>query len=177
MKAVHKTLTATALALALGLSQSLAASVGDTQESAGIPEAIELYVQAVPMEINSLKRAQLLGKAEKILQKVIEQDPGSLEAHRKLLGIYLLKQDYARGIKTMQSAINLSPEDPKLFISLAILYQKSGALELAEAMLNQALVLDPNQELAKEYKVVIKKKLEMEEKAMNEATAAHPAPH
>ncbi len=177
MKTAHSVLIPTAFALTLGLSQSLAASVDDTQKSAGIPEAIELYVQAVPMDINSLKRAQLLGKAEKILQKVIERDPGSLEAHRKLLGIYLQKQDYTNGIKTMQSAINLSPEDPKLFISLAILYQKSGALELAEAMLDQALALDPNQELAREYKVVIKKKLEMEEKAMNDAAAIHQPPH
>lgn len=160
MKKTNGIIAATTFALSLTLSQGLAASVDNTHKSAGIAEALELYGQALPMDINSLKRAQLLDQAEGILQRVIEKEPRSLEAHRKLLAIYLLKQDYNKGIKTMQSAITLSPDDPKLFISLAILYQKAGALELASKILDQAIALDPNHEIAKEYKVVIEKKIQ-----------------
>ncbi|WP_236860640.1 tetratricopeptide repeat protein [Candidatus Reidiella endopervernicosa] len=111
------------------------------------------------MEVNSPKRAELLDQSAEILKKVIESNPQSLDAHRKLMGVYLLKQDYSNGIRTMQDAITLSPEDPKLFITLAFLYEHSGSFEYASAMLDQALALDPNHKLAKEYKIAIKQKI------------------
>ena len=66
----------------------------------------------------------------------------------------------------MQTAITLSPEDPKLFIALAVLYDHSGAYEYAIPMLDEALALDPNQQLAKEYKASIQQKIEMQNIAM-----------
>jgi tetratricopeptide (TPR) repeat protein len=129
-------------------------------ESTRIEEAKKLYAEAVPMDITSSKRAELLKQAEAILLKVIEDNPQSMDAHRKLMGVYLLQQDYSRSIRIMQDAITLSPEDPKLFISLAFLYEHSGSLEFAEAMVDQALKLDAENKIAKDYKVVIQQKIQ-----------------
>ncbi|KRT55979.1 tetratricopeptide repeat protein [endosymbiont of Ridgeia piscesae] len=160
MKTIYGIIAHTVFALTLTLSQTAAASADNTQENTGIHAAMKLYSQALPLDIDSPKRAELLDQSASILQNVIENNPESLEAHRKLMGVYLLKQDYSNGIRTMQSAITLSPEDPKLFITLAFLYEHSGAFEYAKAMLNQALALDPNQKIAKEYKIVIQQKID-----------------
>lgn len=136
------------------------ANVSNDDEATQIAAAMKLYAEAGPMQLADKKRAELLDQAASILNKVIENNPRSLDAHRKLMGVYLLKQDYSNGIRTMQGAINLSPEDPKLFIGLAFLYEHSGALDFAKAMLDRALELDPKQKLALEYKETIEKKIE-----------------
>lgn len=160
MKNIQRIIGHSVFMLMLAFSQTGSATTDKSGEAAGIPEAMKLYAQALPMEMGSEKRAQLLDQSESILKKAIEKNPQSLEAHRKLMGIYLLKQDYSNGIRTMQHAITLSPEDPKLFITLAFLYEHSGALEYAMAMLDQALKLDPKQQLAMDYKAAIHKKME-----------------
>lgn len=123
-----------------------------------------LYGKAYPMEMNAPERKKLLDEAEAILKTAIKDDPESLEAHRKLLGVYTLKQDYSNGIRTIQEAITLSPKDEKLFVTLAVFYYKTGSLQLADKILNQALVLDPDYVLAKEFKTTIKKSLAAQEK-------------
>ena len=154
-------LTARALcALTLAIAPIVTATADTAEESAKIAEAKKLYVQALPMPVDSPEKAQLLDQSADILHKVIEKNPQSLEAHRKLMGVYLLKQDYTNGIRTLQDAITLSPEDPKLFITLAFLYEHSGAFEYAKAMLNQALALDPDDKLAQEYRVAIQQKID-----------------
>lgn len=129
-------------------------------EDTRINEAYELYGKAVPLEINSPERSKLLDQSADILKEVIANNPKSMDAHRKLLGVYLLQQDYSNAIDITQEAITLSPEEPKLFITLAFLYEHSRAYEYALAMLDQALKLDPEQELAREYKLVIQEKIE-----------------
>ncbi len=125
-----------------------------------IEKAKELYAQALPMDLTAPKRADILKEAETILLDVIEKHPKSMDAHRKLMGVYLLGQHYSKAIRIMQGAITLSPEDPKLFLSLAFLYEHSGELEFANAMVEQALKLDADNQIAKEYKVVLQQKLE-----------------
>ncbi|MBL3599919.1 MAG: tetratricopeptide repeat protein [gamma proteobacterium endosymbiont of Lamellibrachia anaximandri] len=159
MKTIYGIIAHTLIALTLTLSQAATASAENPEKNAEISEAVKLYSQALPLDMDSPKKAELLDQSAAILKKVIANDPKSLEAHRKLMGVYVLKQDYSNGIRTMQDAITLSPEDPKLFVTLAFLYEHSGAFEYAVAMLDQALELDPENKLAKEYKIAIKQKI------------------
>lgn len=142
-------------------------------EAEQITKALELYSQATPMDVNQPERTELLKRAENLLTDVIDNNPESLDAHRKLMGVYLQLRDYRSAVKTMQDAISLSPEDPKLFIALAILYDHQGAYEYAVPVLDQALLLDPDQQLAKDYKAAIQQKIDMQKIAME----ASPAPH
>lgn len=168
--------------LVLGVFLSGGAVAANADGSGGIEEAKALYAEAAPLAIDSPKRVELLDQATAILKKVIEEDPKSLDAHRKLMGVYVLKQDYQNAIRTMQDAITLSPEDPKLFITLAFLYEHSGAFKYAKAMLEQALSLDPDQQLAKDYKLVIQQKIDaqnmqqMHEEQMMNAAHGKPMP-
>ena len=158
-------------ASSIALAQPVMATAADNSfnESAEITRAVKLYHEAIPMEFHTEKRKQLLQEAETILVKVIKKNPESLDAHRKLMGVYLQQRDYANGIRTMQNAITLSPEDPKLFIALAILYDHAGAYESANAIIDRALELDPNQTVAREYKVTLQHKIEMMKTEMEQA--------
>jgi len=159
--------------LLLSFASVATASEEDQPESARITQALELYARATPMDVNATQRAELLNRAESILLDVIEKNPESLDAHRKLMGVYLQTRDYRRAIQIMQTAISLSPEDPKLFIALAILYDHQGAYEYALPILDQALALDPHQQLAREYKASIQQKMEMQRLAMEPSPDPH----
>ena len=164
------------------LSAATNTQQSDNMANMGMSDAINFYIQALPMELDSLTRVQLLDKSEDILTNIIKADPKSLEAHRKLLAVYMQKLEYNKGISIVKNAINLSPEDPKLFITLAILYQKIGALEYSLAMVEQALELDPQHIVAKDYKVLLQKKIEADKaggthNSMSNSMPSSGAPH
>ncbi len=149
------------------------AAMEQSSEQARIIEAMELYAKATPMHQFNVERAELLKRSESILLDVIAENPASLDAHRKLMGVYLQMRDYAKSINIMQNAITLSPEDPKLFIALAILYDHQGAYEYALPVLDQALALEPDHQLAQEYIVSIRQKIEMRNLAMESSESPH----
>ncbi|MBF0264484.1 MAG: tetratricopeptide repeat protein [Gammaproteobacteria bacterium] len=138
-----------------------------------LTEAINLYIQASKLDIESPERKDMLTKAVTILEQHIEKNPKSMEAHRKLIGVLILQKHYSKAVRVMQSAITLSPEDPKLFIGLAFLYEHSRNYEFASHMLGQALKLDPDNKMAKDYKVHIKNKI----KLLDEMTGHQQNPH
>jgi tetratricopeptide (TPR) repeat protein len=161
------------IAMVLAFASTVTASADQGTETARIQEAMQLYARAVPMDQFDTRRTELLSQSESILLGVIENNPASLDAHRKLMGVYLQMRDYPNAIRTMQAAITLSPEDPKLFIALAILYDHQGAYEYAVPILDQALVLDPGNQLALDYKLSIQQKIESRDLAMESGTPAH----
>ena len=173
MKSFLKVLPPIVFVMLFAVSMSATASTNQDTETGRIKEAMKLYAQATPMDQFDIKRAELLSQSESILLDVIANNPESLDAHRKLMGVYLQMRDYSNAIKTMQTAITLSPEDPKLFIALAVLYDHSGAYEYAIPMLDEALELDPNQQLAKEYKASIQQKIEMQNIAIESSSSPH----
>ncbi len=152
------------------LAASVSASTNQNNETHKITKAMKLYSQAASMERSS-EKTELLGQSESILLGVIENNPASLDAHRKLMGVYLQMRNYPKAIQIMQNAITLSPEDPKLYIALAILYEHSGALEYAHAILNEALTIDPDLQLARDYKTSIQQKMETQKLAMESETS------
>lgn len=169
MKPIFRVIPQFVFIVLLTVASAATASTDRSTEAARIMEAVKLYAQATPMDQFDTKRAELLSQSESILLDVIAENPASLDAHRKLMGVYLQMRDYRKGIQTMQNAIALSPEDPKLFIALAILYDHQGAYEYAIPILDEALALDPDQQLAKEYKASIQQKIEMQNMAMESA--------
>ena len=174
MKSIVRMFPLIFIAMLLVIASAItAAFAGQNTEADRIMEAMKLYSQATPMDQFDARRAKLLSEAESILSDVIKANPSSLDAHRKLMGVYLQMRDYRNAIQIMQAAISLSPEDPKLFIALAILYDHQGAYEYALPILDEALALDPNQHLARDYKASIQKKIEMRNIAME----SNPPPH
>ena len=173
MKSIFSVIPQFIFAMVFTVVSTATASTSGNNGAARIMEAMELYAQATPMDQFDAWRAELLSQSESILLDVIENNPASLDAHRKLMGVYLQMRDYPNAIKTMQAAITLSPGDPKLFIALAILYDHQGAYEYAVPVLDQALELDPGNQLAQDYKISIQQKIESQSLAMESSTPAH----
>ncbi len=73
----------------------------------------------------------------------IEKDPGSVDAHMKLAGLYIARQEYRAGVETFQQAIGISPDNANAFIGMAIGYLHMGDPELAHAALDEAVRIDP----------------------------------
>lgn len=148
------------------VTTSVIAATGQNIEQQSIRQAMQLYSEATSMDAFAAKRKELLDEAEVILQDVIANNPDALDAHRKLMGVYMQMRDYPKAINTLQTAISLSPEDPKLFIALAILYDHAGAYSYALPMLDEALKLEPGHQLAHEYKENIHRKMSERDLAM-----------
>lgn len=173
MKSILKVIPQLFFALLLSSASNAIASSNDTTEAARIMDAMKLYSEAASMDHGSTQRTEMLSKSESILLDVIAKNPASLDAHRKLMGVYLQMRNYRKGIQTMQTAISLSPEDPKLYIALAILYDHQGAYEYAKAILDEALALDPDQQIAKDFRTSIQGKIERQNIAMESTTPPH----
>lgn len=167
MKPISKIMPSFILILLLAIASVAMAKGNQTTEAARIITAMNLYSQAANMQVNTADKTELLNRSESILSDVIEKNPQSLDAHRKLMGVYLQKRDYRKATQTLQNAISISAEDPKLFIALAILYEHQGAYEYALPVLEQALALSPNNQLAQEYKTSIQQKIDMQRLAMD----------
>ena len=173
MNSIFKVIPRFVLLMLLSAVATATASTDQNTEASRIIEAMKLYAEATPMDAFDKKRAELLSQSETILLDVIEQNPQSLDAHRKLMGVYLQMRDYPHAIQIMQRAITLSPQDPKLFIALAILYDHQGAYEYAMPILDEALALDPGNQLALDYKASIQQKIDKQNTAMESTTSAH----
>ena len=172
MKTIFKVIPSALFIILMSMPIVGATSTSANSEADRILEAMTLYSQAVPMQQGDNQRSGLLQRAESILLEVIDGNPASLDAHRKLMGVYLQQRDYRNAIQTMQGAITLSPDDPKLFVALAILYDHQGAYEYARAILDEALALDPELQMARDYKRSIEDKIKNQNIAM-ESTKAH----
>ncbi len=174
MKSMFKLIAQIVFVASLTVATTATAATSPNTEADKIMQAMKLYSEAAAIDQFSAEKTEMLVRAETILLDVVKKNPASLDAYRKLMGVYLQKRDYAKAIQAMQSAITLSPEDPKLFVALAILYDHQGAYEYALPILEQALELDPNLQLAKDYKASMQQKIEMQNIAMESTT---PPPH
>ena len=84
-----------------------------------------------------------LDQAEASYRGAIEQEPRSVDAHMKLAGLHIARQQYKAGVETFQQAIGLNPDNANAFIGMAIGYLHMGDPELAQAALEEALRIDP----------------------------------
>jgi len=168
-------LIATIVLSALATMSTGAGASSDRPQSGSdrIAQAIELYSKATTLDPFSQQKKSLLHQAEAILLDVIAEHPTLLDAHRKLMGVYLQMRDYQKAIRITQDAISLSPDDPRLFIALAILYDHQGAYEYALPVLDEALALDPTQQLVHDYRSDIQDKIELRKSSIQASTPPH----
>jgi tetratricopeptide (TPR) repeat protein len=77
-------------------------------------------------------------------QQALALDPNFADAHLKLAGGYLLRQDYAQAIEHYQRVIGLDPANGRAFIGLGIAYLHQGRYGPAEEALREAAGLRPD---------------------------------
>ncbi len=90
-------------------------------------------------------------KAELKFQKVIELDVGRAEAYYYLGRIYLGREEYRKGGEYTEKAVQYSPRNVGLILTLARIYEQGGLTENATKYYNRALFYaDPESEQAAE---------------------------
>lgn len=109
---------------------------------------------------NSLWQQGKLTEAEDQFKQAIKSDPDSSSAHARLAGLYLTQNESAKAVDEYQLAIMNSPEDARLFVGIAIAYLHGQHFEMAQAMVAQALALNPEMVNAQKLQSYIDKKRE-----------------
>lgn len=104
---------------------------------------------------NNIKAAQIA------FEKAIELNPEMATGHARLAGLWLTNQENKKAIKAYQKAINADPTNPALFVAIGIAYLHEGSYSMAQAMVNQALEIDPNHLNGKKLQEYVNKKMEV----------------
>ncbi len=76
-------------------------------------------------------------------KKAITDNPDDKKSLAYLAGLYLSNNKTGKAIDAYQDAITVDAENPKLFAALSIAYLHHSKYEMAQAMADEALRLDP----------------------------------
>ncbi|MBC8210398.1 MAG: tetratricopeptide repeat protein [Gammaproteobacteria bacterium] len=99
-------------------------------------------------------------EAETAFKKALEQNADSSIAHERLANLYLTQNKTGEAIEQYQEAIILDAENAHLYIGLSIAYLHKKYYQMAEAMANQAITLNPDLAHAQKLKAYIDAKNE-----------------
>ena len=95
---------------------------------------------------NQLWSEGKLQQAEARFREAIETEPDSALPHARLAGLLLSQHRNAEARQEYQYAIMKEPEDPQLFLALAIVYLHEKSYSNAQSMLDIAMELAPGKE-------------------------------
>lgn len=98
--------------------------------------------------ITTAMQAGRLDEARNLLENVLTETPGNVEALLKLGGLELGSGHYDRSIDLMKKAASLDAESPRPFIGLAIAYVHQGRGSLAYSAIEEAVRRDPGKKAA-----------------------------
>ncbi len=84
-----------------------------------------------------------LAEAEASFRRAMDLAPASASAYARLGSLYLTQNRTGEAITIYQEAIMRDAENPRLFLALSIAYLHQSHYAMAQAMVEQALSLDP----------------------------------
>ena len=87
-----------------------------------------------------------MDQAQRSYEQAAKRGPRSLEAHTRLAGLYIARNNFSASIKEYQNVISLDPKNAKAFIGLGIAYLHSGNKSLTRAAWEEAVRLEPARE-------------------------------
>jgi len=96
-----------------------------------------------------------LTEAETAFKKALEQNADSSIAHERLANLYLTQNKTGEAIEHYQDAIMNDSENAHLYIGLSIAYLHKKYYQMAEAMANQAITINPDLAHAQKLKAYI----------------------
>ena len=82
-------------------------------------------------------------KLEKKYLEAIKSEPENKKNYAYLAGLYLTNNKTAKAVDAYQDAITHDADNPKLFAAISIAYLHQSKYDMAKAMADHALVLDP----------------------------------
>ena len=121
---------------------------------------------------NKLWSEGKLEQAESTFREAIELDPGAAQPHTRLAGLLLSQHRNDEARAEYQQAIMDDPEDPELFLALAIVYLHEKSYSNAQAMVDIALGLAPEMENALKLQQYVTSRRDRLEEAAADSSGA-----
>lgn len=84
-----------------------------------------------------------LDLAQKTFEQAVIAEPRSVNAHMKLAGLQLSRQDFKACIETYQKTIGLDAKNAKAWLGLGFAYLHTGKNDLSLAAFNEAIRVEP----------------------------------
>ncbi|MCP4076920.1 MAG: tetratricopeptide repeat protein [Gammaproteobacteria bacterium] len=117
-------------------------------------------------------------EAEGEFNKALKIDPDYSVAHARIANLYLTQNKTTEAVESFQNAINGDPENAQLFIGLAITYLHKQYYKMADAMVKQAIAVDPDLANAQKLQTYITAKRErISEEAKTTAVSSQASMH
>lgn len=142
------------------------------------PVSADSSMAAAVQKGNELWKARKFDEAEKVFKQAISDFPDEKLPYARLAGLYLTNNDAVKAKGAYQDAIIHDPENPRLFLGLALAYMHLKSYSEAEVMTRRALELDPDLPAARKIDGYIEKKKEtgqgMSEKPAGAGTVSNP---
>ena len=113
-----------------------------------------------------------LEQAESTFREAINLDPGAALPHARLAGLLLSQHRNDEARTEYQNAIMNDPEDPNLFLALAIVYLHEKSYSNAQAMVDVALELDPDKENSLKLQQYVALKMERLDETASDSSDA-----
>ncbi|MBW2093733.1 MAG: protein kinase [Deltaproteobacteria bacterium] len=101
------------------------------------------YEEALREEANSLSKTEV-ERAEGLLLKAVEVNPGSVKTHSKLGLLYMRQKKYAEAIRAYKTVTELDPGRTDAFFNLGYLYAVKKNYADAERMYQRVVDLKPD---------------------------------
>ncbi len=110
------------------------------------------------------------------LQAAITANPDAAQPYAQRAAFLMGHQRNEEAVGLYQQAIMRDPENPKLFLAIAVAYLHGGSYERAQVMAQQALTLDPKVANGGELLEYIDAKIAAEEEAAAALSGAAASP-
>lgn len=111
-----------------------------------------------------------LWEAESTFREAIKSDPDAALPHARLAGLLLSQHRNEEARVEYQNAIMNDPEDPSLFLALAIVYLHEKSYSNARAMVDMALELEPDRENALKLQHYVTSRMDQLEATVGEGS-------
>jgi len=138
-------------------------SAGEYEEALKLFDACCKAAKRAPLPfLNRGKLFLIMGKLDKAaadVEKAIKLDPSLQEAHLALGIIERMRGDYDRGIKELNIALEMAPNDPSALMNRAQLFFDAGRADLALEDLSKVLESNPRMLKALENRAYILEQL------------------
>ena len=128
----------------LGYLGSFSMSADDPGEKLASPRGkIGIYNKSI--RARWLMQTERYDEAELLLQEIVSEDPGVLDAYQTLGQLFTLQERFADAVDIYKQAIPLKPEDAYAYVKLADAQLELGLVEEAEkTALDSFNFIDPN---------------------------------
>ena len=135
-------------------NDELFVALGDAYRDLGfLEDSIQSYRQAEILNADNVRardnlhevreRVELQAQHIARLQSQLDSDPSDPERYSEAIGAFLEAQRFDDALQLARRAIELFPEDPAMFETLALVHEATGDLAAAIETWLQVLALDP----------------------------------